>query len=119
MQRSLMWSFVVGITFVMLSGCLESLQEGDAEEGDLPLVGAPLAFGDALLAATNPEGTENFIAVSPDGQDILTCQHNTYVRAATAASSKDGGKTWTDHDPLLQPFPGGDCDVAIDPVRGD
>lgn len=96
---------------VAMAGCLG--------ESATPLAEAPEATGMTFGARTyvGPEtspSAESFIAISPDGQHILTCMHGFFVEASPMFASVDGGRSFRrlPADPAFGI--GGDCEVAID-----
>lgn len=99
------------LAVVAMAGCLgDSATAPAGEPGS-----TPFAFGDRVVVGAEPNpGAESFIAVSPDGQHILTCLHGFFVEASPMFASVDGGRTFTrlPADPTFGI--GGDCEVAID-----
>jgi hypothetical protein len=92
-----------------LAGCL------GAGEDDAAMPGGPLVDWTAWASTlAGPGGdAESSLAVSADGQTILTCSHGGFTQASPLWASMDGGQTYRRFEPEPnQPF-NGDCDVAI------
>jgi hypothetical protein len=99
-----------GVLFLglALSGCL------DAQDADPVLGAAPVDLAAWTQTLAGPGGdAETSLAVSPDGQTVLTCSHGGFTQASPLWVSQDGGESYRriEVEPN-QPF-NGDCDVAI------
>lgn len=118
----MVWSLGLAVaTASVVAGCSTPSADVAGTSTDSELGSRPgpfrlaFEFGEPVVTTASPGGTENFIAVSGDGRVILTCIHNTYTASARLVASTDGGETFQVHAPLPEPFPGGDCEVALDP----
>ena len=60
-------------------------------------------------------GHEAFLAVSSDGQTLLSCAHGDFRAPAHMYASTDGGATFRELDAGPTMLPAGDCDVALGP----
>lgn len=67
------------------------------------------------VAAIPNTGHESFLAVSADGQTMLTCAHGDFRAPAHMYASTDGGATFRELDAGPTMLPAGDCDVALGP----
>lgn len=91
-----------------LAGCLDGADVDDGA-GAAP---DPVAAWGSVLAGPGGDA-ETSLAVSPDGQTVLTCSHGGFTQASPLWASTDGGETYRRVDPQPnQPF-NGDCDVAL------
>lgn len=94
-----------------LAGCLEGGPDAGLEDGPIPGTAA-MATWTSTLAGPGGDA-ESSLAVSADGQTVLTCSHGGFTQASPLWASTDGGETYRRIEPEPnQPF-NGDCDVAI------
>lgn len=93
-----------------LAGCLSEESGQGGREG---LLGTGALAGWTSTLAGPGGDAESSLAVSPDGQTVLTCSHGGFTQASPLWASTDGGETYrrVEVEPN-QPF-NGDCDVAI------
>lgn len=109
---------------LVLSGCSGRGpdRDGDRDAGLELGPGGPLALAfepaRAVATVSNIEH-EAFVAVSPDGQVVLSCSHGEFKEPANLFASTDGGATFRELDPTQgggNPLlPAGDCEVALAP----
>ncbi len=103
------------VLIVLLAGCLGTPTNDTGDGSDASLVGvdSPVIQMEAPREAFRVTNTqrEAFIAISPDGQEILACAHGSFERPSWMFASTDGGQTFSE---LQADVPGvaGDCEAA-------
>lgn len=103
------------VGFLLLAGCTGTPREQPHDDVDVPaLTAAEPAFDGPFLAGTYENGEkESFVAVSPDGQTVLSCAHGEFRHSAYMYASEDRGVTWRTLTANPDPAVSGDCEVAV------
>jgi hypothetical protein len=106
---------LLALSFILLlAGCLATVPAPTKTVNDLaPASGPLLSFLDPVRVADRRNGqSESFVAVSPDGQTVLTCLHGEFSGPSPMFASTDAGATFRELHATPSPMAGGDCEVA-------